>query len=188
MTVKTEDPKTFDLMAALQGRSYPEDTVVVFLDEGAMYSYSRASEMAERDPANKALQKSVDGILKEMKDLAYKVHLKGVPREVRVALYKQTVEDFPLKKDSLGNIQENLDFEEAFNQGEWELYVVGIEAPDGSKASLNSDVIKAFRGTAPQASVEAVNVAIAGLRDGAVSGYEQTVQGLNFLSQPSLKG
>lgn len=188
VTEESPNPKTFDLLAALAGRSYPKETIKVFFDEQAMYAYGQAQDMLDHDPRNEELKKAIDTMLEDLKEMTYLVTVQGIPTHVMDSISESVLEDFPVKRDSRGNAKNDFEADKEFHNRLWQAYVVEITDPTGAKANLTKEAIEQFRKVAPAATVKAVNEAINKLRDYADNGYESAVTELDFLSRPSPKG
>lgn len=187
MTDETPTPKTFDLAGALSGRTFPEITVPVFLDEAMQFDLSRLDkEIARTVEPEKvaALEKERSELLTTFKEFALKVLVKGAPRHLRKATVEKITKDFPAKKDAFGRIEADPAADDAFATATWLLHVQRIDAPDGSVLIPTEEDIINFRNNAPDASITAVELAISELTSGAKAGYESAVQDLDFLSQP----
>lgn len=178
------DPKTFDLIAALQGRSYPKETVTIFLDEALMYEYAKATKAADQDPQNKEKAAAVEALSESFKSLALKVTVRGIPSHVHKSIRDTVLAKHPIQYDHFNQPKANPEFSELYDQLLWENQVVQIEAPDGSTLTPTPEDIRAMRREAPETAVNAIVEAINLLSEGAQSGYEQIVQDPSFLSQP----
>ena len=180
-----EDAKKFDLIAALNGRSYPEIPVPLILAEEAMLELATANLAALQNPADKKLEKARMEILETFKDICLKVTVKGVPRHVLRSIALSVTKDYKPKKNNFGVPEDNPEADDAFAQRLWEAHVVEVEAPGGQKFTPGPEEITALREKSPQPAYEAIEAAINELRAGPQSGYEQIVTELPFLSQPS---
>lgn len=180
-----QDPKRFDLIAALEGRTYPEDSVYIFLDEAQMYAYAKARRDADLDPSNEAKEAVADEIYKAFEDLAIEVSIRGVPRYKIVEIADQIEEEFPTKTNAFGQPVPNRTAEDQFNLRTWALYITKMALSDGSFSVPGPEEIEAFRRTAPSASLDAVGTAINEMSKLTQSGYEQIVQDPDFLSRHS---
>lgn len=182
----TPDVKTFDLAAALAGRTYPEIIVPVFLDEAMQFELSRLDKALSTATTEEAvkLEKERSELLSAFKEFALKVKVKGAPRHLRKATLDKVLADFPTERDALGRVKPNPEGDEAFATATWLLHVVEIAAPDGSVLIPTEEDIINFRNNAPDAAIFAVETAISELTSGSKSGYEAAVQDLDFLSQP----
>jgi len=176
------NPKTFDLIAALTGRSYPQDTVRVVFDEAGMYALAKATDLAYRNPASKELEEARVRVEKALEGDIYEFTVRGVPRHILKTLTEKVLAKYPITK--FGEATQDPGAEDYFAQLEWEMYVVKVKSPDGSEVVPTPDDIAAMLKLLPASGIHAVASAIASLRDNAERGYEQLVQGLDFLSQP----
>ena len=179
-------PKTFDLAAALAGRTFPEITVPVFLDEALQFDLARLDKRIARATHDEveALEEERASLLNLFKQFCLKVTVKGAPRHLRKATVEKVLADFPEERDALGRVKPNPAADEAFANSTWLLHVVEITAPDGSVLNPALEDIIAFRNQAPDAAVNAVEAAIQELTSGSKAGYETAVQDIDFLSQP----
>lgn len=186
MTEETPSPKTFDLAAALAGRTFPEIIVPVFLDEALQFELSRLDKAISNATAEEvgALEEKRSEHLAVFKEFALKVLVKGAPRHLRKATVEKITQDFPAKKDAFGRIEADPAADDAFATATWLLHVQRIDAPDGSVLIPTEEDIINFRNNAPDASITAVELAISELTSGAKAGYESAIQDLDFLSQP----
>lgn len=180
------NPKTFDLAAALAGRTFPEITVPVFLDEAMQFELSRLDKAISTATTEEAvkLEKERKELLTTFKEFALKVKVKGAPRHLRKATLDKVLADFPTDRDAFGRVKPNPEGDEAFATATWLLHVVEITAPDGSVLNPSEEDIINFRNNAPDAAIFAVESAIGELTSGSKAGYEAAVQDLDFLSQP----
>ena len=183
MTENAPDPKTLDLVSVLEGRTYPQEKVVIFLDEDAMYRYAKAEDAHLKDPANKTLEKARDDIFEEFKYSAMIVTLRGVARPVLKALGASINKKYPVKYDAFGRPVHNAERDEAFALRLWETFITQIEHQGSILSSPSPQELKNLRDFAPDAGVDALEKAMDDLRGITKSGYEQAVQELGFLSQ-----
>lgn len=179
------EAKRFDLIAALSGRTYPVEKVPVFLDEALMYEYVKVSKEAEEDPANEAKQVAREKMLEAFKDFAITVTLRGVSRDILEAIEDEILEKYPMEYDVLGRPKPNRERVEEFAVRYWNVFVIKVEAPDGSVlAPPSADDLAYFRKKAPQAAIDAVEDGINTLREGPAAAYEKMVKDPAFLSRP----
>ena len=187
----TIDANTFDLSSALPGDNYPTDSVVVFLDAKLLHrraALSKAALEASRDH-NEEKAAEVLAELEEVNKTAeaskYIVHIKGIPRDTKRAIYTKITEEFPPKVDFLGRQVPDENADEAFTERLWQAQIERIEAPDGKAIVSPSEAeIKLFRAKAPEPSIKAVALAIQALDEETESGYESLVEDTGFLSMP----
>ncbi len=180
-----QDPTRFDLVAALKGRTYPEDTVTIFLDEAKMYEYAKASRDADHDPMNEEKQELAKKIFNDFKEIAITVTLKSAPRHVVKAVEEEIEEKYPSKFSAFGILEPNAAREEEFNLRLWSIYIQRMELSDGTFSVPSPEEIATFRDAAPQVALEVVAKAIDDLFEVTKSGYEQIVKDPDFLSQRS---
>lgn len=186
MTTETANPRTFDLSAALAGRTFPEIVVPAFLDEAVQFDLSRLDKRIARATNEEApeLEKEREELLAMFKEFALKIKVKGTPRHLRKATLDKVMEQYPQERDSFGRLKPNDEADEAFALSTWLLHVVEIAAPDGSVLNPTEADIINFRNNAPDSAIVAVEIAIKELSEGSKSGYETAVQEIDFLSQP----
>lgn len=181
---KKAEAKKFNLIAALSGRTHPEVEVPVFLDEALMFEFSKVSRAADEDPVNEDKQLARDKVMDLLKEFMLTVTLRGVDRHVLEAIEEEVLEEFPIKYNMIGEEIPNRHRAEAFASRWWNIYITKIETPDGSVLIPEPEDIKAFRGQAPQAAIDAVEDGINALRNGPAQAYQRMVKDPAFLSQP----
>lgn len=181
-----EKAKKFDLIAALEGRNYPEETVTLILDDSILYRITKTDEMID-DPAfdgdKDELEKVRAQLIEAAKDMTVKAKVRGIPIHIYNSILKSVRADFPEKVDAFGRAKFEEAADEALAERLWIQQVVEITAPDGETYHPSPEELKALRDMAPDASIRAVSKAMHDLREGANSGYEATVQDPDFLSQ-----
>lgn len=177
-----EDPKRFDLFAALQGRTYPTEEVTLIMDEAGMYAYNKICDLADHSPNDDDLKKARDEFLGELKEMSLKVTVRGISREARLAIVHKVMEKHPTKRDGFGNPKPNEDADEMLAQKYWESYIVQITDPSGVSMVPNSKEVEALRKQTPLPVFIAIETAINNLAEGSNSGYQQLIQDPAFLS------
>lgn len=190
---KTEEPDNaieeavrFDLMAALEGRTYPEDEVVVFMDEAKLYEYNKVSEEFNYSPGDTELEEKRNALAAELTKVAFIVTVRGVSREDRLNMVEAVQKEFPVKRDSFNNIKDNPEADELLAAKYWVAHVKAITGPDGSTMVPSPEEVAALRLRAPQTAWGRIEGAINELSNGTAAGYQTLSQELPFLSQPSL--
>lgn len=182
------NPKTFDLVAALAGRTYPEETVPVFFDEALSYRLEQLEKKIRLEGDSKTLKELTslrDELLEKAKAATIKVHIKSVPSDIIKATYDKLDADFPVETGTFGQVKSNPEREAATVPRVWELYIQSIEGPDGSVLEpVTQADIKMFTDKAPDSAVRAVDRAIDALRTDSQKGYESAIRDLDFLSRP----
>lgn len=107
------DPKTFNLLDTLQGRTYPEDEVVVYTDVKAFYEYQRIDQLANDagtgDEANE-YDAQLDELRERIKASGLTVSMRGYAPAVNKSLTAEARAKFKL--DSSVMIDQDAD---AFN-------------------------------------------------------------------------
>lgn len=188
MTAQTEDvsPKTFDLAAALAGRTYPEIKVPIFLDEELQFKLSELDKKIST--ATNEEVEELEGDRQELLGLFHTsviwVTVKGAPRHVRKATAEKVMADHPVEYTPLGQVKPNPAGDEAIANATWAIHVVEFSTAKGETLVPSEADIIAFRGQAPDSAVVAVESAIHELTSGSKAGYETAVQDLDFLSRP----
>lgn len=188
MTDETS-PKTLDLAAVFSGRSYPKETVTVYMDEVLGYKiYKLTKESVQATLARDEDEK--DRIGAELKEAAAKAepsrllfHLTGASREDRKAATEETLEKFPAEKDAFGREKSNAEANEYYANLVWKLHVERIEAADGSTVEPTLEDVEMFRKHAPDHAIEAVEAGIQELTEGVKGGFTTLIQEHDFLSQ-----
>ena len=181
-------PRTADLTDILSGRSFPTDTVDVYLDEKAAYlvftlnNDIRASQARNEDTTE--LEAERDKIAKAAEDTKRVFHLRGVSRKAQEDAVEVTFAKHPQEYDAFGRPRPNFEGDRKMAALTWALYVQKIVMPDGSELVAPSEEMMAlFRGEAPDFAVKTVDQAIDSLRGGAARGFEAIVQDHDFLSR-----
>lgn len=180
--IDAPEPKTFNLLAALEGRTYATETVTVFMDESLMYAYNKANWDADTDPDNEDKRAVVEELEKTFEGIALKVTVRTIPPEQSEIVLDEVTKEFPPKFNVIGNPLPDREADAEYNARLWALNIVNIEAPDGSNLVPSIEDIKALRAKAPQPTLDAISKAIHELTDGSLSGYEQIVKNPDFLS------
>lgn len=188
------NPQTFDLIAALSGRSYPTLDVTIYLDEALGFEIHKlqgdlASAEARGDEEESArLYKEKAAKVKQASQEAFTVTLKSIPESVRRTVIAKVQEDFPEKSDLLGRPLPNPAADEEFTKKMWRAYIVSVTAPDGSVKAVDEADVNALYANAPNSAIEAITVGIRELQTGASAGYEHAAKEIDFLSQASPEG
>lgn len=179
------DPKTFDLAAALAGRTYPTDTIPVYFDEEKVYELAKAFRASNADPANTEKAEAVTSLMDELKKGAHYITIRGVDPSHINEIIDALDDEFPLKTDMLGRVEANKDRGYEFQRRLWALYVIEIKDPKGKViAPPTAEDLHNFRNTAPESAINAVDEAIKTMREGAEAAYKTMVSDLAFLSKP----
>lgn len=158
--------ETFDFAAAVQGRSYPEFDVPVYLNEKSIQKLLAADREREEletrialtpKPTVKqakeldALQTARETIVDELRAERYLVKIKGISTEVAVGLEDKTFEEFPREYDesthhltgaTVRTEKPNSEREELFASLLRQAHIVSVTAPNGAIDDDFSDLEK----------------------------------------------
>lgn len=174
-------PDTFNFLDVLAERSFPKNTVSVYLDEASAYKMRDAKaklRLAETDAEKKKIAKEIEALRSEINKSEYKFYLAGVSFERIESLIDLAKEKFPIetktRKTASGALEQyevpNAQREEYLGFLTLWVHVESIEAPDGrSQVSPDIDTIIGFIKKAPQSQVERFANAC---RELQVSSYE----------------
>lgn len=192
MVQEAKAPGKFNIVDVVRGRSYPTDTVDVFIDEKIAFEVANMNEMIDnilKDMDKNVLSKKQiddltqkrdeimekrDALINEMGGNKYVFHLTGVSEGVRQDMYEKAIEKFPIKyeknRNPLSGILEKEEIENAerdryFTALLWEAYISKVVAPDGSEQDgiTYEDAIE-LRRSLPLASVSSITEAIEKMR------------------------
>ena len=181
--------KTFDLGEFLAGRSYPEKTVNIYLDEAAGLAINETNEQLnvlsglgradEYDEREKKLQE----LIVSLDERKMQVTVRGVPRKLVKDIIAKINADYPPKKDMLGREESNAEADEALTNLLWSAQIVKIVSPDGAVITPSEADIEALRDLAPSADLRAIQRAIDEVNS-ASDGFEVAARSVDFLSKP----
>lgn len=182
-------PKTFDLGEFLAGRSYPEKTVSIYLDEAAGLTLLEMNKELDRlstlkdTKAFEALDKAQQNLIKSLDERKIQVTVRGLPRKLVKDIVAKVEAEYPTKRNAFGQEELNPDGNEALSSLIWAAHITQIVSPDGSTITPSEDDIKALRDLAPQADLRAIQKAIDEV-NGASDGFEIASRSVDFLSKP----
>lgn len=187
-------PETFDLVAAINGTTYPDDEVMFLFDERAANAIASLDAELKKNLAlgrvdeYNEIEKVYFEAIENLKPIMFKVTVKSVPREVTKAVLAEADAKYPKKINQLTGVEEfNEAKEEFFNVLNWRAHISKFEDPSGKVVygPLPKEHIELLLNKGPKASLRAVGEKIVELDNGASAGYEQAVRNLDFLSKPS---
>lgn len=190
----TGSSTTFDLVAAIEGRTYPELDVRVYFDEtaanaiGALNAELTRLAALGRTEEYGALEPVFDQAITDLKDSEFTFTLRSVPRKVKKAWLAKAQAKFPDKKpDKNGNQEPNFDGFQYVELLQWQSYIVKITDPTGhvNSGPFAESLIQKLMDEAPEASLQAISAGIEELDNGSKAGYETAVRNLDFLSSAS---
>lgn len=179
------DHKTFDLAAALSGRSFPEDSFDVWFDEGLAYDLAKVN--FEIDKAVRAKQDETELLLQaqeirdKLDESKYVFTLRGITNAVKRAILFSVSEKHNVKPGKPLTEEAFLDY----RANEIAAYVVNITAPSGETFRLSPDEARLLVDQAPDYVLGQILNSIESLEKGAKSGYELAASDVDFLSKPS---
>ncbi len=189
MTDISPSPKTFDLGEFLAGRSYPEKTVNIYLDEAAGLAISETNErlnllskLGEVDEYNE-LEKKLQSLIESLDERKMQVTVRGIPRKLVKDIIAKITAEHPPKKDAFGREESTPEADEALSTLLWSAHIVQIVAPDGSTITPSEGDVAALRDLAPQADLRAIQKAIDEVSN-ASDGFEVAARSVDFLSKP----
>lgn len=167
------DEKTFDLRDALLGRSYPETSIRVWLEEEPWFKLSKAEKRAaDAASQSKELSKAEKEIVKLQEQIdasAYTVHLRGISGRSGEDIISRALIEKPIKRDMLGREDDLQQIERTrlISELSFSQHITKIVAPDGSQQVLDDenrrDIARAFLQLAPKSAVKVVDETIAAL-------------------------
>jgi hypothetical protein len=159
-------PDTFNFLDVLSERSFPKETVSIYLNAQAAHEANRARK-AYADAENKASETEAKKLFKKYQDLVkaseYKFHLTGVALERIEELQEIAKEKYPVEMRNRKTASGSLEQYEVPNPLRDEylsfltlwVHVEAIEAPDGRiQTAPDADTIIKFIKTAPSSQVE----------------------------------
>lgn len=159
-------PDTFNFLDVLSERSFPKETVSIYLNAEAAHEANRARKMYD-EAQSKASENEAKKLFKKYQDLVkaseYKFHLTGVSLERIEQLAEIAKEKFPIelrnRKTASGSLEQyevpNPHRDEYLSLLTLWVHVEAIEAPDGRiQSSPSEETIIQFIKTAPSSQVE----------------------------------
>lgn len=177
------NPMTTTLSDILTGATFPEETITVFLDADAMYTYAKATRNRDTDLAKREEWEAVvEAIEEELADKAIKVTIRDIPLSVRKNVVKSVRKEYKPIEIAGRKVDTEKGLEE-INTRLWALYITKIEAK-GQVFHPTLEDIRTLQDSAPDVALGAIAQAIDNLTETTTSGYSQAVS-LDFLSQPS---
>lgn len=192
MTEETPNHETFNIIDALQGVDYPEDSVDVFMSDNLMYLISKANdelrlaELRKEEDKVKEIQEKLDNLREQASIVKFTFHVRSIPRDQMKAILTKLDNDFPPEKDLMGRDVSNPERDETFMSRQWAAHIVRIVNPNGAvQVGISEEDAEKLRGHMPQSALEAVQRTMDALYEGAKKGYETSIQDVNFLSGAS---
>lgn len=182
--------ETFDIVAVLAGREYPEVAVPFYLDEVSALALSRGEkeltklELLEKTEEYQILSAKVEALREKLRADKYTWTLRGIPNKVRSDLLDEAYTLFPRVTDNLSVFQTekpNDARDQWFATHLLHAMTAKIESPTGAvMENPNLGAIQSFRDHAPQAALTVIYEAQSELADGVKAGFEQAAQDTDF--------
>jgi hypothetical protein len=177
-------PGIFKIIDAIKERAYPEDDIVIYLDEKAAYLASQVQEKIDElgkkrssDSIEAELEKLYskrDVFVKSMNASKYVFTMVGISEGRREDLLKEAIAEYPIEYTDENNVftnerkkveVENPDRDRMFTNLLWRDYVMKITSPDGDiQEGLALEEIEELRRSLPIASIGKINEALEKLR------------------------
>jgi hypothetical protein len=188
------NPDTFDLLAAIEGTSFPEDEVPFLFDAEAANAVANMKKklddlklLARIDEYNE-LEAVYEKAVEALRAVTFTVTVRAVPREVKKAALLAADAKYAPELNPLTGVEKpNFEKLEYLNTLNWQAHIVRFTDPDGRVVDgpLGIETVQKILDKAPEASIAAVQRAIDDLETGAKAGYETLVAGIDFLPEPS---
>lgn len=187
-------PGTFSLLERLQGRSYPKETVEVYLDEAAGYEIEKAElRYVRTDPADAEAIAAVEAEIEELRERAkasrLTFHLEGISSEEYDSVVDAAQEQFPMEYHESRNPltmalertpKDNEDRETFFRVHLWAKFIRRVEDAEGNAdTEITPELIAQVHNLLPLAGMARLHDAIQKLR--MVTNWMDEIQGADFL-------
>lgn len=183
--------ETFDLASVLSGVGFPEEEVDVVFDESVNYEVYKAerslrlSEIKGNEEELKEISERLDELKRTVKDKTFKVTVRGIPESTRRACDKKARDKFPVSYSFLGQPEPDPERDDYFNALIWSSSIVKVTDPQGRVSIPNEENILQMRTAVGRSVVATISDAIQELVTGVKSGFESSVQDVDFLSEAS---
>lgn len=171
----------FDFFDVLAGRTYPTDSVTVFMDEQAAYDFVKSNRDFEAisNPSNEQIsefESTLESLRKRINDSKITFNLHGIPDDEVVACREAAEAHFSEKKKQKkaadGTIvrylpeEENVNYLNYFTAIVLSKHITSVlrHKDDRTITSPSADFISNFMDKAPGAAKDKLNAAVQGLR------------------------
>lgn len=174
----------FNLLDVLQGRGYPTDSVVIYLDETVAQRIGKLRKRITEETLSvddmQIVQDDLAAAVEDAKKSAYTVHGTGRARQVLQDALKTANKKYPISRNFAGQVEPDDDRDEYFNSLLWVAQITKIVNPDGEElVEPTLADVEALRGNAPTWSLNQIETMLAELRD-AGADFEYTKQSEDF--------
>lgn len=187
------DDKSFDLLEALQGVSYPEETFSIYFDgKGASEIYHANRELDAADPTSEEFKEKERAFLElvnKFRGSEYKITIRGISQEH----YADALETIIREAEAFGKTKSQIEISQFLETRQeqllWAQHIVKIEDPQGRvRAPITNEEATALYNKLPEPSKGEIERRIARMNDHTAKGYEIGVTDFDFLSEPSQEG
>lgn len=178
------DSKTFDLIGALEGRSYPQEDVDVYLDEGVAHEIELLEEtmkvlaMHGDAEGHAELEARRDELAEKVRNSKVIFTIQGNSREAKNDIRDEWLARC-LEKDLVTPKLPQNQHAEELAVLTTAAQTIKITGPDGSEVPLTEEVIRKFRLQAPDAAISRIEKALKRVNSVA-EGFEIAVQSVDF--------
>lgn len=186
-------PGTFSLLDRLQGRSYPKETVDVYLDEEAGYEIQKLEQEIARTAPDDGKIPELEAKLAELQEQAQAsrltFHLEGISSEEYDSVVEESLELFPVEYHESRNPltmalertpKENEDRETYFRIHLWAKFIRRVEDAEGDVDSdITPALIAQVHGLLPLAGMVRLSATVDKLK--MVTNWMDEIQGADFL-------
>jgi hypothetical protein len=181
---EAKKPGVFKIIDAIKERAYPQDDVVIYLDEQSAYLASQVQEKIDElskksfsDSVEKELEKLYserDVFVEKMNNSKYVFTMVGISEGRREDLLKEAMNEYPMEYSDETNVFtnerkkveiENSERDRMFTNLLWRDYVMKITSPGGDiQEGLTITEIEELRRSLPIAATGKINEALEKLR------------------------
>lgn len=184
--------ETFNILDALEGVTYPTDTVPVSFDAKLMHLIADTDKeiadlvLLKRHDEAEQLQRELDNLKEQAKETFFTFEIRAVDRGLLRAQEAKALKKYPEEKDIFNRVERDRQREEYSEILYLSLHVISVTSPSGAKQLLfDEETARQFVAKAPAASVNALMTRIQELYQGSNKGYEDSIKDLDFLSGAS---
>lgn len=185
------DPITFDLLAAIQGITYPEAEVKLYFDHAAAARISGIEDLladAEARDDEEAVAEATALLKKVVAAVGaseYTVTVRGIPQAAHEEIVASVDQEHPAEFDSFRRKTSYPERDEALTLALWQAYIVKVTNHEGAVVeNVPPEFVAQFKASAPGSMIVRLIEAINTLQEDRSSAYETYITGTDFLSQP----
>ena len=181
------DHKTFDLAAALSGRTFPEDTFPVWFDEKSAYELVKANREIDQavalgdEEAEAKAHRDAQAAKDRLDESKYLFTLRGISSGLKRSIVKIVSDKHGLKPGD--ELTDDAYLELRANQ--IAAYIVEVKSPSGESFRMTPEEARILLDEAPDYIIDQVDASITKLSSGAAAGFELAAMDVDFLSAPS---